>query len=222
MPGDNIPLGVITGGGTEESTIANERSSLLCLASFMAFKASRETIAAVDDDKDEDAELEEKMGGEMSSSSNSSSSSSSAGLATKSLKELALESPSILGTKLFWQQLAYFMVFVWEKKDGEAYKHGTAKSYYNCIHKLARNLVEKGDEVRDLRFFLDEANKPKSWWKKIHLRMEKHFMKLAAAAGQSLKKSAPPLALPQVVAGCKVSSTALPVCPPTPPTFSPI
>jgi len=136
-------LGVISGSGTEDSTVANERSSLLCLSTFLAYKASQETIAAVDDDKDEDADIEEKLSEEEKSSGSGSGSSSAGGLATKSLSALAFETPSLLGTKLFWQQLAYFMVFVWEKKDGEAYKHGTAKSYYNCIHKLARNLVRR-------------------------------------------------------------------------------
>ena len=108
---------------------------------------------------------------------------------------------ALFTTRLFWGQLAYWLTFKSEKKNGEMYKHSTAKTYLNSMQRLVREECEitlVGDAQSKSKNFFDDAQKASSWFKKIQTKMERHFAQRAADEGESLVKKAQPVAHKQL------------------------
>ena len=109
------------------------------------------------------------------------------------------------------------MTFTAEKKDGNQYKHSSAKVYLNTMLRLVREECEAvltGSQQTAAKEFFESAQKG-PWFTNIQSKMERHFARRAAQEGESMVKKAPPVALKQLIAGNEVRACT-PFLPATP------
>jgi hypothetical protein len=224
MPGLGVPA--ISCVGVESSTTAGNEAAinLLCLF-FEYFLRSNRELAAVDDDDSDDVLVEqltegvpEKDSNKMSlrelvqewATANKETVPAACSSERLSLRELVVTfqgaNKPLFNTRLLWGQIAYWLTFTAEKKNGDLYKHSTAKGYLLSMLRLVKEECEALEPPSTAVAFFDDAQTQNSWLKKIQYKMERYFAKRAAEDGEGLVKKAHAFSFNLLKAACQVRS----------------